>query len=264
MLNDFLTWVLDAIQTIDPVLRGLVAGLAMMLETSALVGLVVPGDVVVLLAATGVESVWQGVLLVLVVVTGAVIGESIGFALGRWFGPALQRSRLGRLLGDRQWERAQRYIQRRGGLAIFLSRFVPVLHSTVPMVTGMSGFGYRTFLLWTAPACVLWATAYVTVGSLAATVFRELAQTLQSAGYVAVAVVVLFAVVVLAVKRLLLRRERTRDDSTPQPEKGRRPIAADNGETRSTTGSEHDTIPGPTIQQESVSFNFGTRTGRDG
>lgn len=208
MLNDLITWLLDAIQSLDPTLRTLFAGLGMLLETSAFVGLIVPGDAVVLLAATGVTSVWGGVVLVGVVVVGAVIGESLGYALGRWFGPALQRSRVGRLIREDQWDRAERYVQRRGGPAIFLSRFIPVLHSTVPMIAGMTRMRFRTFLAWTIPACLVWATTYVTVGSLAASVFRDLSQNLSIAGYLLVGAVILFAAGVYVVKRLLLRAER--------------------------------------------------------
>lgn len=208
MLNDLLTWLLDSIQAVDPALRTLITGVAMLLETSAFVGLIVPGDTVVLLASTGITSVWGGAILVLVVVVGALIGESLGYLLGRWFGPTLQRSRVGRLIRDEHWNRAQRYVQRRGGPAIFLSRFIPALHSTVPMIAGMSGFRYRSFLAWTAPACILWASLYVTAGSVAASVFRDLASSLHIAGYILVAAVVLLAGAVFLAKRLLLRAER--------------------------------------------------------
>ncbi|GIG39338.1 DedA family protein [Cellulomonas phragmiteti] len=208
MLTDLLGWVLDAIQAIDPALRTVVAGLVMALETSALIGLVVPGDVVVLAAATGATSVGSAALLTAAVLTGALVGESIGFGLGRRFGPALQTSRLGRLLGDEHWERARRYVQRRGGPAVFLSRFIPVLHSTVPMIAGTSGFGYRAFLAWTAPACLLWSAAYVTAGSFAATVFRDLASGLKGAGLLLAGLVALVALAGLGVKTLLVRNER--------------------------------------------------------
>jgi membrane protein DedA with SNARE-associated domain len=220
MLNDLLTWVLDTVQALDPTLRVVLAGVAMLLETSAFVGLIVPGDAVVVLSATGVTSVWSGVVLALIVIAGALIGESIGYGLGRWFGPALQQSRFGRLLGDEQWDRGQRYVQRRGGPAIFLSRFIPVLHSTVPVIAGMSGFRYRTFLAWTAPACVLWASLYVTVGAVAASVFRDLSSTLSIAGYILVGAAVLFAASVFVTKRLLLRAERRHFEPSEERETG--------------------------------------------
>ena len=86
-MNEFLTWLLDAVQSVDPLVRTLVAGFAMMLETSVLVGLVVPGDTIVIVAATAVASPQEAILLGVAVVIGALIGESIGFWLGRVLGP---------------------------------------------------------------------------------------------------------------------------------------------------------------------------------
>ncbi|MDR6868810.1 membrane protein DedA with SNARE-associated domain [Microbacterium resistens] len=206
-MDDILLWILDAVQSVDPVLRTLLAGIAIMLETSILIGLVVPGDTVVIVSSMGVSSVWEGVVLGAVVVVGALIGESIGFWLGRWLGPRIRHSWIGRKVGEHNWERSERYLQRRGGIAIFLSRFLPVLHSLVPLTVGMSGYAYRRFLAWTAPACILWATAYVSVASLAAGSYRELSQQVHFAGYVFVGVIAAFLIVILVVKKVLEKRE---------------------------------------------------------
>ncbi len=131
-VNEILTWLLDVVQNVDPVLRTVIAGIAVMLETSVLVGLIVPGDTMVIVAGTAVASPIEGVVLAAAIVVGALIGESFGFWLGRFFGPRIRASRLGRKLGERNWDRADRYLRRRGGPAIFLSRFLPVLHSLVP------------------------------------------------------------------------------------------------------------------------------------
>lgn len=207
-MNDVLTWILDAVASVDPVLRTILAGIAIMLETSVLIGLIVPGDTIVLIAATAVGSVWEGVWLGVIVVIGALAGESIGFALGRWLGPALRRSRLGRRIGEHNWERSERYLRRRGGPAIFLSRFLPVLHSLVPLTVGMTGFPYRRFLAWTLPACVLWAGLYVSVASLAAGTFRDLSDTVHWAGYLFVGAIALFLLLVWGGKKLIERSER--------------------------------------------------------
>lgn len=206
-MNEFLTWLLDAVQSVDPVVRTVLAGVAIMLETSVLIGLVVPGDTVVIVAATAVGSVVEAVILVVVVVIGALIGESIGFWLGRWVGPRLRFSRLGARIGEHNWTRAETYLRRRGGPAIFLSRFLPVLHSVVPLTVGMSGFAYRRFLAWTAPACTVWAIAYVSVAAAAAGTYRELADQLHYAGYIFVGVLVVFLVLAYLAKRVIVARE---------------------------------------------------------
>jgi membrane protein DedA with SNARE-associated domain len=207
-VNEFLTWLLDAVQSVDPIVRTLLAGFAIMLETSVLIGLVVPGDTIVIVAGTAVSSVLEGVILGFAVVLGALIGESIGFWLGRFLGPRIQHSRLGRRIGEENWERSERYLRRRGGPAIFISRFLPVLHSLVPLTVGMSGYPYRRFLAWTIPACVIWSTLYISVAAVAAGTYRELADRLHYAGYVFVGVIVLFLVLVFVSKKVIERAER--------------------------------------------------------
>src|SRR5699024_5823165 len=142
-MNDELLWALDLIDSVNPILRTLLAGAAILLETSILIGLVIPGDTVVLIASTAVSGVVEFVSMVVVVIVGSLIGESIGFALGHYFGPKFKSSRLGRRIRAEQWDRAIRYVDRRGGIAVFLSRFLPVFHSLVPLAVGMATMRYR-------------------------------------------------------------------------------------------------------------------------
>jgi membrane protein DedA with SNARE-associated domain len=214
-MNEALSWILDTVQSVDPLVRTVLAGVAIMLETSILIGLIVPGDSVVLVASTGVDGPLEYTSLVIVVIVGALTGESIGFAIGRWFGPRLRASRLGRRLGEKNWLRAERYLARRGGLAVFLSRFIPVLHSLIPLTVGMSPMSYRRFMTWTVPACVLWAFAYVSVGSAAAGGYRELSRELHWAGYVFVAAIALFVLAVFAAKKIINRIESRHMDEAP-------------------------------------------------
>ena len=206
-MNEFLTWLLDTVQSVDPVVRTLLAGLAIMLETSVLVGLFVPGDTIVIIAATAVASPLEGLYLGIAVVIGALIGESIGFWLGRFLGPKIHHSALGRRIGDQNWLRSERYLRRRGGPAIFISRFLPVLHSLVPLTVGMSGYPYRRFLAWTAPACVIWSALYISVASVAAGTYREVADRVHYAGYIFVAVIVVFIALVFVSKKIIERAE---------------------------------------------------------
>lgn len=212
-MDDLLIWLLGFIESIDPVARTLIAGLAVMLETSVLIGLVVPGDTIVIIASLGVDGPVEATAMVVAVVIGALIGESIGFALGRWLGPRIRTSWLGRRIGEKNWVRAERYLARRGGIAIFLSRFLPVLHSLVPLTVGMSGYRYRRFLAWTAPACVLWAIAYVSVTSLAAGSFREMVDRVHYAGYIFVGIIALFLLLVFVGKKVLERVEARHIDA---------------------------------------------------
>lgn len=206
-MNDFVFWVIEMVQSVDPVLRTVLAGVAIMLETSILIGLIVPGDTVVLVAAIGVASWVEGVILGLTVVVGALIGESLGFWLGRWAGPHIRASWLGRRIGEQHWVRSERYLRRRGGVAIFLSRFLPVLHSLVPLTVGMSGYAYRKFVAWTLPACLLWAGLYVGIAATAAGNYDELSRRVHYAGYIFAAILAALLLLLLVGKKLLARRE---------------------------------------------------------
>jgi len=211
-------WAIETVQSVDPVLRTVLAGVAIMLETSILIGLVVPGDTVVLVAAIGVTSWAEGIALGLAVVVGALIGESLGFWLGRWAGPHIRSSWLGRRIGEQHWERSERYLRRRGGIAIFLSRFLPVLHSLVPLTVGMSGYAYRRFIAWTLPACVVWTTIYVGLAAGAAGSYHELSQRIHYAGYVFVGAIAVLLIAVLVVKKLIARREERHMQDEPNRE----------------------------------------------
>lgn len=208
MIDEFIGDFLEAVGAIDPLLRTLLAGVAMLFETSVLLGLLVPGDTIVIVAALAVEQWPWWLALIGAVVIGALAGESIGFAIGHWLGPKIDRWLERRWpRASVQWRRTERYLARRGGPAIFLSRFLPVAHSLVPLIVGASAMPYRRFLAWTIPACIVWASAYASAGWLAGGTYRELADQLHGAGYIFVAVIAAFILLAWVAKRVIGRIE---------------------------------------------------------
>lgn len=206
-MNEILNWLLSSVQSVDPVLRTTIAGVGMLLETSILVGLIVPGDTIVIIASTAIEGWTEYFSLIAAVILGALAGESIGFALGRFFGPKIRASKLGKRIGGNAWAQAENYVERRGGIAVFISRFLPVLHSLIPVTAGMSSMKYRTFMAGTIPACIIWSVGYISVGALAAGSFRDLSGQLHSASYIFVGIIVAFLLMVFVIKKVLARAE---------------------------------------------------------
>jgi membrane-associated protein len=188
--------------------RYAVAFLGMFCETSLFIGLVIPGDTIVLFTATAGRGPVDWLLLVVAVVTGSLAGETVGFLIGRWFGPRLRQSRVGRRIGEPHVLRAERWLDRRGGVAILLSRFLPIMHALIPVTVGASRSPYRRFLAWTAPACVVWAALYVSVGQAAGSSYRALADELHFAGWIVLGGVAVFLLLAWLGKRLLHRLER--------------------------------------------------------
>ena len=195
-MNDILNWLLDTVQSVSPLLRNLLAGLAILCETSLFVGLVIPGDTVVLVAATGVTDILDFFYLLGAVLFGSLIGESLGFTIGRLFGKRIRYSKLGQRLGEKNWQLADRFVERRGGVAVAISRFLPMLHSLVPVVAGMTKMRYRTFISWTVAACAIWASAYVGIGYLAHSAYDQIAGQLKWGGLAFVAIILIFMIVV--------------------------------------------------------------------
>lgn len=220
MLNEWIDWALATIASLDPLARALGAGLAILLETSVLLGLLVPGEVIVLVASTAITtwSDWLGT--VCAVILGALAGESAGFAIGHLLGARLVASHLGGWLGRDRIARAETLLTTRGGPAVFASRFLPVLHSLMPLIAGLSGMTYRRFLAWTAPACTVWALTYVSLAAVSTAGYRELSRELQWAGLVflvvlAAGVLLLHAVQRRLAQRALRRRNSSREHSAP-------------------------------------------------
>lgn len=212
-MNDILNWLIETVQSVDPVLRNLLAGLAIMLETSLFVGLIIPGDTVVLVASTGVVDILDFFFLLGAVLLGSLLGETIGFFLGRFFGPRIRSSKLGQRLGEKNWELADRFVERRGGIAVAISRFLPVLHSLVPVVAGMTSMRYRVFISWTVAACAVWATAYVSVGYLARSAYEQIAGQLKWGGLAFVAIILIFMIIVhFGKQKLEIAAEKMAED----------------------------------------------------
>jgi membrane protein DedA with SNARE-associated domain len=195
-VNDILNWLIETVQSVSPLLRNLLAGFAIMCETSLFIGLIIPGDTVVLVASTGVVDILDFFFLLGSVLLGSLLGETIGFFLGRFFGPRIRNSKLGQRLGEKNWQLADRFVERRGGIAVAISRFLPVLHSLVPVVAGMTTMRYRVFISWTVAACAVWASAYVSVGYLARSAYEQIAGQLKWGGLAFVAIILIFMIIV--------------------------------------------------------------------
>lgn len=177
--------VVDTVLSMSGWLAYVVVGLLAFGEAAAFIGLVLPGETALLLggvlAATGRVSL---PVLLTVAAVAAVAGDSVGYEIGRHAGPALQRSRLGRRVGAERWARAEAYVRRRGGPAIFLGRWVGVLRALVPTLAGMIRMPYGRFLAWNAAGGVTWASTVVLAGYAAGAAWQTAAGYLGRASAV--------------------------------------------------------------------------------
>jgi len=129
----------------------IIVGTLALLEASAMIGLLVPGEAALLVGGF-LASQQRADLKVMMVVAavGAIFGDSVGYEIGKHLGPSLRRSRLGQWVGEERWARAEDYLAHHGGRAVFFGRFIGVLRAMVPTIAGLSRMPYRTFLPWNA------------------------------------------------------------------------------------------------------------------
>ncbi|WP_157181277.1 DedA family protein [Actinopolymorpha alba] len=189
--------------------------LAVALETSLFIGLVIPGDLVLLVAGTTATTPGRFVAILLAGLVGSLLGESIGYALGRRFGGRLRSSRLGQRLGEHRWVKAAETLERLGGRAILVARFVPFVHAMLPVIAGTMRYPFGRFIRWCTVAGVGWSALYAGAGALAGTQLDQIRGSLGLVGYA----VVLGVGVLLAVKlvRLAVRRRRTAQRARGRP-----------------------------------------------
>ncbi|BAL87910.1 hypothetical protein AMIS_26900 [Actinoplanes missouriensis 431] len=176
-------------------------GLLAFVESAAFVGLVFPGEAALLVGGVlaGTGRLALPVLLV-VAALAAVLGDSAGYEIGRLGGNAITSSRLGRLIGERRWARAESFMRRHGAWAVLLGRWVGLMRALVPALAGMTRMRYRTFLVFNAIGGTLWAVAVVLAGYFAGTSWHQVEHALGDLSSVAVAAAVVAGGAFVAVR----------------------------------------------------------------
>ena len=144
----------------------LVIFIVVTLECQALLGLVMPGESLVLVGGFFAE---QGLLdpgiLIFVISIAAILGDSIGYELGRHLGRGWLLEHVGRFgLRQERLERVDGFFVRHGGKAVFGSHFLHLLRALMPFVAGARRMRYLKFLLFNALGCIVWATVFVLLG----------------------------------------------------------------------------------------------------
>src|SRR3990170_3006817 len=154
---------------------GLVALVAIVFaETGLLIGFFLPGDSLLVTAGilSSPHAVGGGIFdpFVLVVCLGvaAVAGDQVNYALGRKAGRIVFSRPDGRFIKRRYFEEAHAFYVARGGSAIVLARFVPILRTFVPFVAGVAEMPYRRFVTFNVVGGVvggvLWVTSLIALG----------------------------------------------------------------------------------------------------
>jgi len=174
-------------------------------ETGLLIGFFLPGDSLLftagLLAANGTLNIWylNGLLIV-----AAVVGDSLGYAIGRRLGPRVFTREKSLLFNPAHVERTRRFYEKYGAKTIVIARFVPIVRTFAPTVAGVGQMEYRRFVFYNVAGGVGWVVTMTGAGYL-------LGQSTNIGSYIhlVVPIVIVLSFIPIAVELLRERRRRS-------------------------------------------------------
>jgi membrane protein DedA with SNARE-associated domain/membrane-associated phospholipid phosphatase len=195
----------DVAEKLGPWTYALV-GVAAFLETGAFVGLVAPGETIVI---SGGVIAGQGEIellpLIGIVWTCAVLGDTTSFYIGRRLGRQFLEKHGPRVkITHERLEMVDGYFDRHGGKTILIGRFIGLVRALAPFIAGSSGLAFRRFIPYSVVGCGAWATLFCVLGYI---FWRSFDKVQHLVGQALFGFAVLVGVIVVAVTAY-----RRRDD----------------------------------------------------
>ncbi|MGI5212436.1 DedA family protein [Plantactinospora sp. CA-290183] len=137
-------------------------------ESGLLIGFFLPGDSLLftagLLTADGQYITYPLWLVCLLITIAAIAGDQVGYAFGKKVGPALFRRPNSKLFKQENLLKAHEFFEKYGARSVVLARFVPIVRTFTPIVAGVSGMRYRTFVVYNVIGGILWGTGVTVLG----------------------------------------------------------------------------------------------------
>lgn len=194
----------------------LIVGLLCFGEAAIMLGFILPGETAVIVGGVLASRHHVALLtMVIVVVACAIIGDTVGYEVGKHLGPRILalkplRKRAASI------DRGREFLRRRGMIGVFIGRFTALFRAMVPGLAGMSNMPYPKFLVANATGGIIWGTTYTLLGYFVGQSIEKLTRT---------ASLILLGVVVAGLLALHLRRRFKERQSAAayehQPEESR-------------------------------------------
>ncbi|MBE7163441.1 MAG: DedA family protein [Williamsia herbipolensis] len=183
------------------------------LEASVFVGVVIPGEIAVLVAGVtasgGRLELWE---VIVAAIAGAIIGDFVGFEVGRRWGAVLLAKLPERLVKPHHVERGRHELRKRGAIAVLVGRWTAALRALMPGLAGMSDVRFRTFAIANAIGGTIWVGVVASLGFAAGASYERIEKILGNTSWV------ITGVVVLAVATLVVHHRFRRRGTAPQPD----------------------------------------------
>ncbi|MFF8321811.1 DedA family protein [Streptomyces bobili] len=137
-------------------------------ESGLLIGFFLPGDSLLFTAGLLITSnqldfpLWGAVVLICV---AAILGDQAGYMFGKKVGPSLFTRPDSRLFKQENVTKAHEFFEKYGPKSLVLARFVPIVRTFTPIIAGVSGMRYRSFLIFNVIGGILWGAGVTLLGS---------------------------------------------------------------------------------------------------
>jgi membrane-associated protein len=175
-------------------------------ETGLLVGFFLPGDSLLitagLVAATGHLNIWW---LNALLIVAAIVGDSVGYAIGRRLGPRLFTRPKSLLFNPRHVERTRVFYERHGARTIVIARFVPIIRTFAPVVAGVGQMQYRRFVFYNVAGGIAWVTSMTWAGYL----LGQAVPNINDHIHILVGIVIVLSLIPIVVELVRERRRRS-------------------------------------------------------
>jgi membrane-associated protein len=172
-------------------------------ETGLLIGFFLPGDSLLITAglvaaAGGLDIWWLNVLLS----AAAIVGDSVGYAIGYRTGPKIFTREDSRWFSKRHLVRTREFYERHGGKTIVLARFIPIIRTFAPVVAGVGQMEYRRFLAYNVLGGIGWVVSMTWAGYLLGQAIPDIGRYI----HVVIVVIVILSVIPIGVEWWKARR----------------------------------------------------------
>src|SRR5690606_2921676 len=178
--NDFVEVFLEFINNLtDPDWIVAHGGLYLLLfivfaECGILIGFFLPGDPILFISGVILANMSIGaanpvltlIYWMMLIAAAAIMGNFVGYWCGKYFGHRLLKMKDNWLFKKEYIHKAQEFYEKRGGGAIILARFLPIVRTFAPIVAGIVEMDFKKFALYNIIGGVIWVGSLVTLGYL--------------------------------------------------------------------------------------------------
>ncbi|MCG6533377.1 MAG: DedA family protein [Syntrophales bacterium LBB04] len=143
----------------------LIIFLVIFCETGLVVTPILPGDSLLFaLGSVAAMGILEVKLLIAVLIIAAVAGDTVNYAVGKFFGPRIFQQKSNRFFKREYLDKTHKFYEKHGGKTIFLARFIPIIRTFAPFVAGIGSMTYSRFIFYNISGGVSWIFLFIAAG----------------------------------------------------------------------------------------------------